>query len=93
MELILKGFDISQNEYFDPLYFQVYICLIILYGLAVILYQIYVLGPDSPTTRAFVPWALLLAAIVNVLIIFWVVIYINFLYDKDSVYVIKANHH
>ena len=87
-QLIAKLFYISQNEFFDPIYFQVYAGLLTLYAVGLCLYLVYLLAPDSPTTRGLIPWALIIAAIANVLIIFWIVIYINSIYSRDDVKII-----
>ena len=42
---------------------------------------------DSPRARSLVPWALGIAAIVNILIVIWITVYICAIYKRDKVYV------
>jgi hypothetical protein len=60
---------------------------VILLVIASIIFFIYLVIPDSPTGREFVPWAFLVAFIGAILIALWIFIYIVFIYDKDKVYV------
>ena len=55
--------------------------------MAVVLYIVYFFMKDSPTSRKLVPWALGIAAIVNILIVIWVIVYISVIYKRDKVYV------
>ena len=79
--------DLAQNEYFDPIYAYVYFALICVYGIAVVMYTVYLFAPDSPRTRSLTPWSLLIGGIVSLLIAIWIVVYIYFLYPKDKVYI------
>ena len=79
--------DLAQNEYFDPIYPNVYFALLCVYGIAVVMYSVYLFAPDSPRTRGLTPWSLLIAGIVSLLIAIWIVVYIYFLYPKDKVYI------
>ena len=67
IDFILECLDlneIAQNEYFDPIYWEVYFGILVLYAVAVILYIIYIIWKDGPKTRALVPWAIGIAVIV-----------------------------
>ena len=70
-------------ENFDTNYGLVYACLLIPYLAAIILLFVYLCGRDSPGTRKLIPWAVLIAGIVSLLLVFWVIIYIGFMYQKD----------
>ena len=90
IDFILEVFDVAEvgeNEYFDPVYFDVYLVLLLAYAASVILYLWYFIVADSPSSRAKVPWAILIAAIVNTLIVIWIVVYIMLIYKRDKVYV------
>jgi amino acid transporter len=54
---------------------------------AVVLYIVYFFMKDSQKSRKLVPWALGIAAVVNFLIVVWVIVYISFIYKRDKVYV------
>ena len=72
--------EIFQNDYLDRYYFYVYLVLVLGLVVAVFMYLWYCLAEDSKKTRALLPWALLIAVIVNALIIIWVCVYILCLY-------------
>ena len=80
IELIMKLFDISQNENFDKLYFDVYLTLIVIYSVSLCLYLVYLIAPDGPKTRMLLPWALIIAVVANILFITWIIVYINCIY-------------
>ena len=83
----LNTSEIGQNEYFDSVYFNIMLTLMAFYFIAVILFFIYIVAPDSKWSRELVPWSLLLAAITNILIAIWIFIYILAIYKRDKVYV------
>ena len=90
IDFVLEVFDVAEvgeNEYFDPIYFDIYLVLLLAYAAAVILYLWYFVTKDSPSSRSKVPIALLIAGIVNTLIVIWIVVYIMFIYKRDKVYV------
>jgi uncharacterized BrkB/YihY/UPF0761 family membrane protein len=78
-------YEIGTNDYFDKYYFWVYLALVIALFVAVFLYLVYLMAKESPKTRDLLPWALLIAAIVNILMAVWVICYICFLYQGDKV--------
>ena len=78
---------ILDNEYFDSMYGGVYAGILVVYFAAVVLLFIYLVAPDSPETRALIPWGFLVGAVANFLLVLWVIIYIGFLYENDKVYV------
>ena len=82
--------EVGENEYFHPVYFDVYLVLILGYAAAVILYIWYYVTKDSPESRSKVQWAILIAAIVNTLLVIWIVVYIMFIYKRDKVYVVSG---
>ena len=57
------------------------------YLAAVILYLVYFFMKDSPRSRSLVPWAIGIAALVNLLIVIWITVYIFFIYKRDKVYI------
>ena len=90
IDFILEALDlneVAQNEYFDPIYWQVYLVLVFIYAIAAVLFLVYIIWKDGPKTRALVPWALMIGAIVNLLIIVWICVYIFCIYKQDKVYV------
>ena len=89
---ILNAINISENEYFSKSYLQVYIAILIDFSVAVILVLYYFIAKDSPSSRRVVPWALLIAAVVNFLIVLWIASYISLLYPYDKVYVRKQQN-
>ena len=61
-------------------------------GVALVLVFYYLFAKDSPSSRRVVPWALLIAAVVNFLIVMWIASYISLLYPYDKVYVRKSKN-
>ena len=89
-DVVLKLFEvyqISQNEYFDAIYWQVYLVLIIPLLIGACLFFYYFCAEDSPSSRAPLPLALLLATISNFLIATWIIVYICYMYKRDKVYI------
>ena len=88
---LLEIWEIARNDHFsqDKTYLYGYIGLVVLLFVAVNLFFWYLVLKDSPQTRALVPWAFLVAAIVNLLIFIWVIYYIEVLYPEDKIYVEK----
>ena len=56
------------------------------------MYFYYLVVSDSPSSRAVVPWALLIAAIANILLAIWIIYYISGLYPKDKVLIQTYEH-
>ena len=85
----LELWEIARNDHFneDKTYLYGYIALVVLLFVAVNLFFWYLVLKDSPGTRALIPWAFLLAAIVNLLIFIWIIYYIEAVYPEDKVYV------
>ena len=81
----MQLFFIIDNEHFDPIYAHGYIFILVLYLGVVILACFYLFPRDSPESRATVPWTFMIAAIINALLVIWIIIYIGFLYEKDEV--------
>ena len=63
--------------------------LLAIYLVAVVLVLIYLVGQDSQTTRALVPWGIIIAGFASVLIALWVILYFAYFYHKDYAYVTK----
>lgn len=82
---IFSTVDILVNENFDGVYGVIYAILVSVMFVAVVMFLYYFCARDSPSSRAVVPWAFLIAAIVNTLIFFWIIIYITAIYPKDKV--------
>tara|TARA_B110001450_G_scaffold210929_1_gene202352 strand:- start:86 stop:523 length:438 start_codon:yes stop_codon:yes gene_type:complete len=83
IDFILEALDlneVAQNEYFDPIYWQVYLVLLVIYAIGAIMFLVYIIWKDGPKTRALVPWALMIGAIVNLLLIVWICVYIFCIY-------------
>ena len=78
---------IQDNEYFHLIYFQVYLSLVILLGIAVCLILFYLVAPDSRGSRAVLPWAFLIAGISALLIGVWIITYFYGIYSKSDKYV------
>ena len=89
IDFIVEAFflhDIDENEYFDDrIYFSGFLSILILFSLAILLILIYFIFPDRPWTRSLIPAALLIATISNLLIFFWILVYITGIYDRDKV--------
>ena len=85
----LNAYYVYDNEHFDAIYFQGYVAILCLYLVAIILVSIYLFPMDSPTTRAFLPWGFLVAAIASFALVLWIIIYITSIYDDDDVYIQK----
>ena len=79
--------DLIHNEYFEPIYMQVYLGLLGIYAVALGLYLAYLVSKDGPCSRCLVPFAVLLAALVNFAIVTWIIVYIYKYYKYDKVYV------
>ena len=79
--------DLASNEYFDKVFVQVYAILIVGYAVSVVLFIVYFFLKNTPKTRPLVPWALGIAAVVNFLIVVWIIVYICVLYKRDKVYI------
>ena len=69
-----------------------YIAILIDYSVALGLVFYYLIAKDSPSSRSVVPWALLIAAVINFLIVMWIASYISLLYPYDKVYVRKSQN-
>ena len=84
---IFMTVDILVNENFDGVYGVIYAIIVSVMFVAVVMILYYFCARDSPSSRAVVPWAFLIAAIVNTLLFFWIIIYITAIYSKDKVYI------
>jgi len=62
-----------------------YSALLFVFFIAVIMQMTYWCRKDSHSARRVVPWSFLMAAIINILLLVWVIIYILAIYDKDKV--------
>ena len=87
---IFNVYLIYDNDFFDPIYGNVYVGILVIYFVAVVLLFIYLVANDSKGTRALVPWGFLIGAIANFLIVIWIITYIGFIYEEDKVY-LKSN--
>ena len=89
IDFIVEAFslhEIDENEYFDDrIYFTGFLMIMILFSLAILLILIYFVFPDRPWTRKLIPGSLLIGMISNLLIFFWIVIYISGIYDREKV--------
>ena len=56
------------------------------------MYFYYLVAKDSPGSRALIPWALLIGAIANILLAFWIIYYISVMYPRDKVMIQKYDH-
>ena len=93
IDLIFNALELATvmtNEYFDVYYGIVFLIFVVILLVAVGLMSYYWIAADSKDSRAVVPWGFLLAAIANLLIFIWVLVYILALYKKDKVYVPKT---
>ena len=82
------AYRIYSNIYFDPIYLQLFLVILIVYFVAVILLSYYLIAPESINSRSVIPWGFLMASIASFLIFIWVTVYIFFVYSKDSKYVL-----
>ena len=90
--LLLEIWEVARNDHFneDKTYLYGLIVLAVLLFVAVNLFFWYLVLKDSPGTRALIPWAFLVASIVNLLIFIWIIYYIEVMYPEDKVYVEKS---
>merc|ERR1719329_1472679 len=93
----MNAYYINDNENWDPIYFQVYVVILVLIFVSVVLVGIWLFPKDSATTRAILPWGFLVFAIANFILFFWVFIYLVLIFPSDEVYVernrfIKYDH-
>jgi len=86
---VFEAVDIMLNEFMDGYYGIVYICVLVIFFIAVILQFFYWCSKDSPRARAVLPWSFLIASIVNMIIFFWIIIYVSALYEKDKVVITR----
>ena len=82
---IIECYFVFDNDYFDISYGIVYVLILLVYLVAAVLTTVYIACDDSPGTRSLLTLAFLLAAIAELLIALWVIIYITAIYDKDYV--------
>ena len=90
IDFIVEAFalhDIDENEYFDDrIYFDGFLIILILFSIAILLILIYFVFPDRPFTRSLIPTALLISITSNLLLFFWMLIYINGIYEHQKVF-------
>merc|ERR1712167_328468 len=82
---IFEATDIILNANMDLYYGITYVCILVVFFIAVILQFFYWCSKDSHTARRVLPWSFLLASLVNICIFFWIIVYIAALYDGDKV--------
>ena len=84
---------IYDNEHFDSkAYPNFYLFLLIFTFVAIILWLVYLIAPDSKGTRSLVPWAFLLFAVSLIFIGIWCCIYIFYKYPDHPVYIRDWNY-
>ena len=79
----------SMNDTFDGIFPVVYWILLAVFFIGVVLCYIFWCAEDSPFSRGVIPWAFLIAVIVNGLIAIWIIVYISAIYPRDKVYTPK----
>ena len=77
---------IFSNRYFGGIFGGIYVLFLIALVVALILVFIYWFAPDSRMSRGVLPWAFLTAAIANILIFVWIVIYIEAIYHGETIH-------
>ena len=85
---VFMAYRIYSNIYFDPIYLQLFLIILIPFFVAVVLLSYYLIAPESRKSRSVIPWGFLMASIASFLIFIWVTVYIFFIYNKDSKYVL-----
>ena len=80
---------LADNDHTEIVYPIVFGVILAIYLVAVVLVLIYLVGQDSQTTRALVPWGIIIAGFASVLIALWVILYFAYFYHKDYAYVTK----
>ena len=81
MFLCFDAIDIYENPYFDSSYGVVFGILLVIYLVAIVLGLVYICG----NVDAMCPLSFLLAAISNLLIGIWIIIYIYGIYQEPVV--------
>ena len=84
IEVMFSG-DLVDNEYYDPIYMQVYLGLLGIYAVSLGLFLAYLVSTDGPCSRCLVPFAVLIAALVNFAIVTLIFVYIYHYYKYDKV--------
>ena len=74
------------NPFFDGIYIIILWVLVCILLAAVILVFYFLCAIDTPGGRAVLPWAFLIAAIVNFLIFIWICVYFYGIYQRDKVW-------
>ena len=84
--MCFEYYYVASNEYLDIYYSYVYLIILFAFAIAVVFIFYYWCADDSPDSREVTPWAFLLAAIANLLIGTWILIYFYAIYKKDKVW-------
>ena len=82
---VVSLITIFMNPYFGKEYGLVYAIILILYIPAIVLVSIFICSADSPWSRSVFPWGLLIAAVINLLLAGWIIIYITTIYDEPYI--------
>ena len=83
--LIYELVVIENNSFFDNSYGLIYFVLLLPFVFSIIIFVIFFFNYKDASTRAWLPEALLVAAISSFAICVWIFIYISTMYDYHSV--------
>ena len=84
------AFFLSMNQYFEepiPIYYYVYIILLLPLFIAFTLFMLYFCQKDSTYERGKLPLAVFLAFITSLTVLIWTITYICFIYPREDVFV------
>ena len=87
---LIYVFDLVQasyNTYYDDFYTIVFVFFMFPFFAGTLIFIIYLILPDSPTTRKFTVWFYLLSLISAVLVLIWNFVYFLAIYDFPEVYI------
>ena len=83
--LIYELVVIENNTFFDNSFGLIYFVLLLPFLFSIVIFVVFFFNYKDKSTRAWIPEALLVAAITNFVIIIWLFIYISTMYEYKSV--------
>ena len=87
--LLIELYFIATNDYFDLSFSAFYAFFLIFIGVAAIVFLVFYCKQDDLSYRKFLPLALILAIVGNILIICWVIIYICAIYEPGEQVIVQ----
>lgn len=84
--LAYEALEVTLNPFFDGIYPLIHWILLGILLVAVFMVFYFWCAINSPGGRSVLPWAFLIAAVVNFLIFVWICAYICAIYPRDKVW-------